>query len=73
MIAWMRGCLVFLFLACGGQATPPPLPPAEQRGPAIGKPMPAFEIPDQDGRPQTFQSLKGPKGLLLVLVQSADW
>jgi hypothetical protein len=42
-------------------------------GPAIGQPTPAFTVPDQHGRAQTFNSLKGPNGLVLVFHRSADW
>jgi len=65
--------LIILILALLAPPSAPTLPPAAQRGPAVGKPLPAFQLPDQDGRPQTFATLKGPKGLMLVLVQSADW
>jgi hypothetical protein len=62
--------LALAALACG--ATPPP-PAAAERGPVLGRPLPPLEAPDQDGRVRSFESLKGPKGLVLVLVQSADW
>ena len=42
-------------------------------GPAIGQPLPPFELPDQQGRAQTFESLRGPQGLVLVFFRSADW
>lgn len=42
-------------------------------GPAVGATLPAFEAPDQDGRLQTFESLRGTNGLLLVFSRSADW
>lgn len=42
-------------------------------GPAAGQPVPAFTARDQHGRPQTLDSLKGPKGLVLVFYRSADW
>ena len=42
-------------------------------GPAIGQSLPAFELPDQEGRVQTFESLRGPQGLVLVFFRSADW
>ena len=42
-------------------------------GPAIGSKIPAFEAIDQNGIRQTFQSLKGPHGLALLFVRSADW
>ena len=44
-----------------------------EAGPAIGRPLPPFELPDQDGHAQTFESLRGPKGLVLVFFRSADW
>lgn len=59
-------------------ASPPPLAPAEvaaaaDPGPRIGEPIPAFELPDQDGRPHTFESLRGPKGLVLNFNRSVVW
>ena len=42
-------------------------------GPRIGETLPAFALPDQDGRPRDFASLKGPNGLVLVFYRSADW
>lgn len=42
-------------------------------GPAVGTVVPAFELPDQDGRPQSLRKLAGPKGTLLVIFRSADW
>lgn len=42
-------------------------------GPAIGDRLPMLEAVDQDGRPQTFESLRGPKGLVLLFFRSADW
>lgn len=42
-------------------------------GPAIGHRIPALEAVDQDGRPRTFESLRGPKGLALLFFRSADW
>jgi AhpC/TSA family len=38
-----------------------------------GAKIPAFQLRDQAGRIQTFESLKGPNGLLLILSRSADW
>jgi cytochrome oxidase Cu insertion factor (SCO1/SenC/PrrC family) len=43
------------------------------RGPSVGEALPPFEAPDQNGRVQTFDSLRGPQGLVLVFFQSADW
>lgn len=42
-------------------------------GPAVGQPIPPFEVPDQDGRQRDFASVTGPNGLVLVLFRSADW
>jgi len=42
-------------------------------GPAVGARIPDFSALDQDGRTQTFASLRGPHGLLLMFVRSADW
>ena len=42
-------------------------------GPALGSKIPAFKAIDQNGVRQTFQSLKGPHGLALMFVRSADW
>ena len=46
---------------------------AMKTGPAIGEKIPAFEIADHTGKTQTFASLRGPKGLLLLFHRSADW
>jgi peroxiredoxin len=42
-------------------------------GPAVGAAIPKFEALDQNGRRQTFETLRGPKGLALPFVRSADW
>lgn len=46
---------------------------AVNTGPEAGAKVPAFEARDQNGRLQTFNSLKGPNGLMLVFFRSADW
>lgn len=46
---------------------------AAELGPAVGQPLPAFEAPDQDGTGRSFENLRGPKGLVLVFLRSADW
>ncbi|MBK9166821.1 MAG: hypothetical protein IPM24_05080 [Bryobacterales bacterium] len=53
-----------------------PLPELDanmRTGPAVGERIPAFAIRDHSGRTQTFESIRGPKGALLVFVRSADW
>ena len=42
-------------------------------GPEIGARIPDFTAHDQSGRQQTFASLRGPKGLVLMFIRSADW
>jgi hypothetical protein len=42
-------------------------------GPAIGRRIPAFEVIDHMGRRQTFETLSGRNGLVLLFVRSADW
>lgn len=42
-------------------------------GPEIGTRIPAFQARDQHGTLQTFQSLRGPRGLVITFVRSADW
>ncbi len=42
-------------------------------GPEVGTRFPQFSLPDQNGKIQTFESIKGPKGAVLVFYRSADW
>ena len=42
-------------------------------GLAVGQKAPAFSAPDQFGRQQTLDTLKGPKGTVLLFFRSADW
>lgn len=44
-----------------------------QTGPAVGTRIPAFELEDQSGAKRGFDSLRGPNGLMLVFMRSADW
>jgi len=39
----------------------------------IGQQAPAFTLPDQFGHEQTNETLKGPKGTVLLFFRSADW
>jgi peroxiredoxin len=43
------------------------------QGPDIGQKLPSFRLPDQHGRMQTFESVRGPNGAMLVFYRSADW
>lgn len=40
---------------------------------AAGNEIPRFEGTDQTGRTQSFKTLTGANGLLLLFVRSADW
>ena len=42
-------------------------------GPRVGDRLPAFEAQDQHGRTQSFETLRGANGLLLLFYRSADW
>ena len=39
----------------------------------VGEKIPPIAAPDQFGHPQTFESLRGKHGLLLLFSRSADW
>jgi len=51
----------------------PGLDKGMKTGPRVGSKIPPFEAVDQYGKRQTFESLRGPKGLALLFVRSADW
>jgi hypothetical protein len=42
-------------------------------GPSVGTMAPMLAATDQDGNPQTLDTLKGPNGLLFVFNRSVDW
>jgi len=42
-------------------------------GPEVGHRIPAFDLIDQNGKHQTLASLRGPRGLVLAFIRSADW
>ena len=46
---------------------------APEKGPRLGEAAPLFQSRDQFGRAQTFATLKGPRGLVLLFFRSADW
>jgi hypothetical protein len=39
----------------------------------VGRKAPAFSAQDQNGRTQNLETLKGPKGTVLLFFRSADW
>ena len=42
-------------------------------GLAVGQKAPAFSLRDQSGRTQTLDTLRGPRGTVLLFFRSADW
>jgi hypothetical protein len=42
-------------------------------GPEVGQQIPAFRALDQNGKMQDFNSIRGPKGAMVVFFRSADW
>ena len=42
-------------------------------GVSVGDTIPSFSLPDAYGKTWDFESLKGPKGALLLFHRSADW
>ena len=59
-------------LALGADA-PTPGKPKLRSGPEVGGKIPNFQATDHTGKPQTFETLRGSKGLLLLFTRSADW
>lgn len=47
--------------------------PPNEAGLAIGERIPVFRAHDHDGRPQTFDSIRGPKGAVIYFHRSAAW
>ena len=52
---------------------PDPIDDNMQTGVAVGERIPPFETVDQNGRHWTFDTIKGPKGAVLLFFRSADW
>jgi hypothetical protein len=42
-------------------------------GPEVGQKTPYFQAPDQNGKLQDLNSIRGPKGAMVVFFRSADW
>lgn len=70
-------CAILVLLAAkmhGQKARPlPELDRNLRTGPDVGASIPAFSAEDQRGVHRDFASLRGPKGLVLLFVRSADW
>ena len=63
----LTSLLIVAIQTAGGRPDPLTL------GPNVGQTLPAFETVDSAGVTRSFESLKGPNGLVLVLFRSADW
>ncbi len=68
----MRAVLVAIVFSVTHYAGAQPVD-VSTRGPQAGTTVPAFSLPDQDGRARSLASLLGPNGALLVFSRSADW
>jgi peroxiredoxin len=55
------------------ERTPAPQGAPAAIGVAVGTRAPAFSLRDQSGRVHTNQTLRGPKGTVVLFVRSADW
>ena len=55
------------------QPTPGKKIDVSKLGPQVGERVPDFNLPDQNGKTWNLQSIKGPKGAMLVFIRSADW
>jgi hypothetical protein len=47
--------------------------PPTSTGILVGQKIPAFNVPDQNGKPQSFDTIKGPNGAAIYFMRSADW
>ena len=47
--------------------------PPTSTGIDVGKPIPAFSVPDQNGQLRDFKSIVGPNGAMIVFQRSVDW
>lgn len=47
--------------------------PGRDYGPPLGARMPQFDLPDQDGKMHSLNSLAGGKGAVILVYRSADW
>jgi hypothetical protein len=47
--------------------------PPTSTGIPVGEKIPPFSVPDQNGKAQTFESIKGPSGAVIYFMRSADW
>ncbi len=65
--------LVMLSVRAAAQREPWMEAPPTSTGLEIGKKIPPFQLRDQNGAVKTFESLRGPNGLAIYFIRSADW
>ncbi len=73
----LMGELLLVSLVAGpgfGQASAgDKAPEGKNSGPEVGETIPAFSLPDQNGKMRDLESLRGPNGLVVLFHRSADW
>ena len=74
----MRPLIIVLCLACSaiGQVRFDSDDPYDQnitKGIPVGEKIPEFSAVDAQGKKWDFDSIKGPKGAVLLFYRSADW
>ena len=74
MIVWLAA-VPLLAQSQGGGFQPEPWMEAAptSTGPALGEKIPFFRALDQNGHWQDFNSIRGPKGAVIMFNRSADW
>jgi hypothetical protein len=70
---WTGGRLLAQTAGGGAQDNAWMQAPPTSTGIAVGQKIPSFSLPDQNGKAQTFNSIKGPNGAAIYFMRSADW
>jgi hypothetical protein len=72
--------MLLLSLACSFMVAqeivfdrPDPLDDNMQTGVPVGEKIPRFQAVDQNGKIWNFDTIKGPRGAVLLFFRSADW
>lgn len=72
--AFLMGSLLGAQTQTGGAERPAWMDaPPTSTGIAVGQKIPSFRAPDQNGRMQDFNAIRGPKGAVIMFNRSADW
>jgi hypothetical protein len=72
LLVWMV-CLTLVAPALAQEKQPSAAAISAPIGLEVGEKAPAFSAPDQFGHQQSNETLKGPKGTILLFFRSADW